>query len=53
MKPFEYTPEQLFLEFRTSQNGLHVSEVQKRQKEFGKNIIEANKKKNYLKLLKK
>jgi len=49
MKPFEYTPEQLFLEFRTSQNGLHVSEVQKRQKEFGKNIIEANKKKNYLK----
>ena len=49
MKPFEYTLQQLFVEFRTSKDGLHVSEIRSRKEEFGKNIIESKKKKNYFK----
>lgn len=49
MKPYEFSLDKLFDEFRTSKNGLHVSDVQERQKEFGKNIIEGKKKKNYIK----
>ncbi|WP_281950771.1 cation-translocating P-type ATPase [Nitrosophilus kaiyonis] len=49
MKPFKLSKEKLFLEFRTSKNGLSKKEVKKRLKDFGFNIIQTRKKKNYIK----
>jgi sodium/potassium-transporting ATPase subunit alpha len=49
MKPFELRKEELLYKFRTSQNGLNSDEISKRQNEFGPNIIEQKKKKNYIK----
>jgi len=49
MKPFRLKKEELFSELRTSSKGLDSSAVQKRAEEFGKNIIEGKKKKNYFK----
>ena len=49
MKSFELNKEQLFNEFRTSHEGLERLEIEKRSKEFGKNVIESKKKKNYIK----
>ncbi len=49
MQPYNLTKEQLFEQFKTSPEGLTSDEVLKREKEFGKNIIESKKKKNYVK----
>lgn len=49
MKPFELSQENLFKEFRTSKSGLSLKSAQARQNEFGQNIIEQKKKKNYYK----
>lgn len=49
MKPYELSKEKLLHEFRTSQTGLTDKEIAKRQAEFGLNIIEQKKKKNYIK----
>jgi len=49
MKLFELTKSQLLNKFRSSENGLDSSNVQTRQEQFGKNIIEQKKKKNYYK----
>jgi len=49
MKLFELATDALFDEFRTSKNGLHQDEIIKRESDFGKNVIEAKKKKNYYK----
>ena len=48
MKPFELEKEELFVEFRTSQNGLSQKEALKRLSEFGENKIKTQKRKNYL-----
>lgn len=49
MKPFELNNEELFKTFRTSNEGLSSSEAKRREKEFGANLIEQKKKKNYYK----
>jgi len=49
MRPYALDSEQLLYEFRTSLEGLDQQEANKRLDEFGKNIIEQKKKKNYLK----
>lgn len=49
MRSFELSVDKLLTEFRTSTNGLKFSDIQKRQNDFGKNLIEGKKKKNYLK----
>ena len=49
MKPYELSKEKLLGEFRTSEEGLTHKEIIKRQNEFGANIIEQKKKKNYVK----
>jgi len=49
MKPFELTQEELFKTFKTSNNGLGKNEIEKRQEEFGLNVIIQKKKKNYYK----
>ncbi|MDD2698708.1 MAG: cation-transporting P-type ATPase [Arcobacteraceae bacterium] len=49
MKPFELTKELLFQGFRTSDGGLSSADAIKRQEEFGLNLIEQKKKKNYVK----
>jgi len=49
MKPYELSRENLLYQFRTSGAGLSEKEKFKRQGEFGLNIIEQKKKKNYLK----
>lgn len=49
MKIFQLEKQQLFEELRSSSDGLDKSTIQKRQEEFGKNIIDAKKKKNYYK----
>ncbi len=49
MKPYRLTKEQLFKNFGTSENGLGEKEALKRNIEFGDNIIEQKKKKNYIK----
>lgn len=49
MKPYELSREKLLHEFRTSESGLKNDDVLRRQKEFGFNIIEQKKQKNYIK----
>ena len=49
MKIFELSEVGLFEKFRSSADGLESSDVQTRQEQFGKNIIEQKAKKNYLK----
>jgi len=49
MKAFNLSSEKLFHEFRTSKDGVGEKDVLGRQEEFGKNIIESKKKKNYIK----
>ncbi len=49
MKPYRLTKEQLFKNFGTSENGLGAKEAVNRNIEFGDNIIEKKKKKNYIK----
>jgi sodium/potassium-transporting ATPase subunit alpha len=49
MKPFELSKEELFKEFKTNESGLSQQEAKKRLDEFGENVIEGKKKKNYLK----
>ncbi|MBU0632215.1 cation-transporting P-type ATPase [bacterium] len=49
MKAYQLSPQKLFKEFRTGQEGLSTSDVAKRQRDFGKNLIERKEKKNYLK----
>ena len=49
MKPFELSKENLLREFRTSEEGLSNKEISKRRKEFGPNVIEPKKEKNYVK----
>ena len=46
---FQLTKEELFEKFKTTNNGLDEVEVKKRLEEFGANIIEGKKKKNYVK----
>ena len=46
---FQLTQEELFKRFRTDRNGLDEVEVKERLDEFGENIIEGRKKKNYVK----
>lgn len=45
MKPFELDKQQLFKEFRTSNDGLNSQESKSRLEQFGLNIIEQKKKK--------
>lgn len=49
MKPFGLKKEELFRTFRTSIDGLSSNEAKRRSKEFGSNVIEQKKKKNYYK----
>ncbi|MDB2405518.1 cation-transporting P-type ATPase [Arcobacteraceae bacterium] len=49
MKPFGLNKEELFRTFRTSLDGLSNDEAKRREKEFGSNVIEQKKKKNYYK----
>jgi len=49
MKTFELNKKTLFERFRTSKDGISEQEAIKREQEFGKNIIESKKKKNYFK----
>jgi len=49
MKPYTLSKEALFHAFRTSIAGLDKENVQKRVNEFGRNVIESKKKKNYYK----
>ncbi|WP_345993872.1 cation-transporting P-type ATPase [Sulfurimonas sp. HSL-1716] len=49
MRAYELSEQSLLKEFRTTKNGLSLHDVQKRQADFGKNIIEKKEKKNYIK----
>ena len=49
MKPYELSAENLLRQFRTCEGGLDYGEAIKRQEEFGSNVIEQKKKKNYVK----
>ena len=49
MRAYELSADRLLKEFRTTGNGLALSDIKKRQADFGKNIIERKKEKNYYK----
>lgn len=49
MRAYELSADRLLKEFRTTKNGLNISDIKKRQSDFGKNIIERKKEKNYYK----
>ena len=49
MRPYSLDKKLLLDEFRVSLDGLNKNDVLKREKEFGKNIIETKKRKNYYK----
>ena len=49
MRPYSLDKKSLLDEFRVSLDGLNKNDVLKREKEFGKNIIETKKRKNYYK----
>lgn len=49
MKAFELSTKELFDKFRSSIEGIKSSDVENRQEQFGKNIIEQKSKKNYYK----
>jgi sodium/potassium-transporting ATPase subunit alpha len=48
MKIFMQEKAALLHSLKTSENGLAVSQVVRRQQEFGPNVLEGEKKKNYL-----
>jgi len=48
MKIFMQDKAALLHDLKTSENGLNASQVIRRQQEFGPNVLEAEKKKNYL-----